>query len=161
MSDGPLHWDVTRKRRTRLQRVLGARRTSVAVLLGIAAVAVLVVPLVVFVQRVVARQPAVHQLEAMAKAAQPDAARLIDSGVKGNDGKVGFAFGVSTQLPATLLQATPPAPWAPGPPLPEAPDTRLYHAGKLVLSVKVTPCLRLAQCRPGDALVYTEVQDVS
>jgi hypothetical protein len=97
----------------------------------------------------------------MAKDAQPGSAVLFDSGLTGDDGKVGFAYGTSSQLPATLLASQPPAPWKPGPPLPESPDTRLYTSGHLILSVRVTPCVRLAQCRPGDALVYTEVQDIS
>jgi len=153
--------DVTTKRRSPLQRALHSRTTTLAVVLGLVAVAALVVPIIVFVQRVVARQPAIHRLERMAKQAQPPSAVLIDSGLHGDDGRIGFAYGLSSQLPPVLLEIAPPPPWTPGPPLPESPDTRLYRSGQLILSVRVTPCVRLAQCRPGDALVYTEVQDIT
>jgi hypothetical protein len=161
MTDGPLHWDVSSKRRGRIGRLFASRATVLFVVIGSAASAVIVVPLVVLVLRVGGSQADVHRLERMAKAAQPASARLVDSGIKDSKGVVGFADGVSSQTAAALLSASPPPPWVPGPAIPEAPDTRLYHSGHLVLSVKVTSCQRLAQCRPGDSFVYTEVQDIS
>lgn len=161
MTEKPLQWDVSTKRRGHIGKLFRSRASVLFVVLGSAAVAVIVVPLVVLVLRVGGSQADVHRLERLAKDAQPASARLIDSGIKDNKGVVGFADGVSSQTAAALLSASPPPPWVPGPAIPEAPDTRLYHSGQLVLSVKVTPCQRLAQCRPGDSFVYTEVQDIS
>ena len=160
-SPGPLQWDVATKRRGPFGRWSRSRSTTIAVVLGAAAVAVVVLPLLIFVIRVADRQSDVHRLQRMAQDALPPTARIIDSGLKDDRGQVGFAFGVSADRPQTLLAVVPAAPWKPGPPLPEAPDTRLYRSGQLVLSIKVTECLRLADCHPGDSLVYAEVQDIS
>jgi hypothetical protein len=161
VSESPLSWDVSTKRRGPIAKLLRSGRTGVAVLVGVAALALLIVPIAYFVERVATRQGGVHRLEQLAKQAQPASAVLIDSGLKDDKGTVGFADGISTNTVATLLAQAPPPQWKPGPPLPESPDTRLYQFGKLILSVRVDPCTRLRQCRPGDALVYTEVQDIS
>ncbi|MBK5307844.1 MAG: hypothetical protein JJD92_14260 [Frankiaceae bacterium] len=130
-------------------------------MIGVAAVAVVVVPVLLFVIRVAGRQSDVHRLERLVQEALPPTARILDSGLKDDRREVGFAYGVSADKPGSLLAVAPAAPWGPGPPLPEAPDTRLYRSGDLVLSIKVTECFRLPDCRPGDSLVYAEVQDIS
>jgi hypothetical protein len=138
-----------------------SRSSTLAVLAATAAIAVLVVPVLVFVGRVAGRQSEVHRLEGLARDALPPTALLVDSGLKDDQGQVGFAYGITADAPKTVLALVPPAPWQPGPPLPEAPDTRLYQSGKLILSIKAGPCERLAQCRARDSLVYVEVQDIS
>jgi hypothetical protein len=100
-----------------------------------------------------------HPLEDLARKAQPGTARVFDGGLKTNDrNSGGFALGISPGMPATLLAVPPPSRWTAGPPA-AAPDTRVYRSGNLLLTVRIDVC-KLARCRRGDALIYTEVDPV-
>ena len=152
-------WDATPQHTGRLWQLRRRWRMGLVLLLALGALLVLVVPLVItghsFHKTLTEKNP----LQQLAKEAQPPSATVFDSGFR-NGGDTGFAYGISRDAPATLLAVVPPAPWQPGPPTPEAPDMRLWKTGHLVLTVRADPCLRLARCKPGDTLVYTEVLDV-
>jgi hypothetical protein len=156
---GPL-WDITPHRTGRLARITRHWRMGLLLLIALAAVAAIVVPLLITGHRFERRLTAVNPLEQLSKEAQPASADVFDSGWK-NDGKTGFAYGISHDAPSAVLAVVAPAPWQPGPPTPESPDMRLWRTGHLVLTVQADPCLRLERCQPGDTLVYTEVLDVS
>jgi hypothetical protein len=128
-------------------------------LLALAALSAVVVPLIITGHRFERTLTADNPLEQLAREAQPASATVFDSGFR-NSGDTGFAYGISTDAPPAVLAVTAPAPWQPGPPTPEAPNMRLWRTGHLVLTVRADPCLRLARCKTGDTLVYTEVLDV-
>jgi hypothetical protein len=155
-SGGPgRFWDLMPARRTWRSRLVRSWQVKLAVLASIAAIGLLVGPLILAGLRFSGRLT--HPLEDLAKQAQPRSARVFDAGVKADDpNSAGFAFGVSRDAPGALLAASPPARWTPGPAAPETPDTKFYRSGDLLLTVRVDPC-NLRQCAPGDVLVYTEV----
>jgi hypothetical protein len=159
VTEPPRLWDATPQHTGRLRLLLRRWRLGVVVAVALAALAVLIVPLVItgrsFEKTLTAKNP----LEQLAKEAQPPSATVFDSGFR-NGGDTGFAYGISADPPAAVLAVVAPAPWQPGPPTPEAPNMRLWKTGHLVLTVRADPCLRLERCKPGDTLVYTEVLDV-
>jgi hypothetical protein len=148
--------DVTRYAPTLRGWLLRSWRVKVAVLVSAVAAALLVVPLVITGFAFTGRLTAKHPLEDLARQAQPVHAHVFDHGLKGNDrNSSGFALGIVAGSPAAVLAVPPPSRWMPRP-LPETPNTNVYRSGNLLLTVRVEVC-GLAQCRPGDALVYTEV----
>ena len=156
---GPL-WDITPHRSGRLARVTRRWRLGLVLLVALAALSAVVVPILITGHRFGRVLTEDNPLQQLAKEAQPATSTVFDSGFK-NDGNTGFAYGISRETPAAVLAVPAPGPWQPGPPSPEAPDMRLWRTGHLVLSVRADPCLRLARCKPGDTLVYTEVLDIS
>lgn len=158
MADSIPRYDVSSRRG--LTRRLRSWRLLLAVGVAVAAVAVLVGPIVVGVRRVATGQGTIHRLERMARDAQPPSTSVFDSGVKDDKGSVGFAYGTSRDPAGLLLDAQPPAPWERWRDGGETATTRYYRHARLILTVRVTPC-RLTRCAAGDQLVYTEVQDVS
>jgi hypothetical protein len=153
-------WDITPQRTGRIARVTRRWRMALLLLIATAALAAVVVPILITGHRFGRVLTEDNPLTQLAKEAQPASSSVFDSGFK-NGGDTGFAYGITRDGPAAVLAVTAPAPWEPGPPSPEAADTRFWHTGHLVLTVRADPCLRLERCRPGDTLVYTEVLDIS
>lgn len=153
-------WDISPQRTSRTARLLRRWRMGLLLLVPLVALAAIVVPVLITGERVGRRLIAENPLEQLAVEAQPPSSSIFDSG-SNNDGAVGFAYGISRDVPAAVLAVTAPAPWQPGPPTPESPNLRLWRSGNLVLTVRADRCPGLERCASGDTLVYTEVLDIS